>query len=88
MQSRSDPIHARGVASRLVKLPKRKKSTDFPRYQTRQDCAGFIGVPFLHPKAAANSGIFLTTPFARIGSGEWGSVWTPIRTISGRSVEQ
>ena len=42
-------------------------------YQTRQELIGYMGWPFLHPKAFPNSSKFCTVPFTRHLPGEWGS---------------
>jgi hypothetical protein len=55
------------------------------RYQTRQGCSETIGSPALQAKASRNSGMFCSTPLARNGPGECGSV--AARTRDDASVE-
>src|SRR5262249_6434589 len=59
-------------------------------HQTLQVFSGgfTMGCPALHANAFANSGIFTTTPFMRFFAGECGSVITPARMSSGRSLAQ
>ena len=53
-------------------------------YQTVQPCALTIASPVLQPKAAANSGIFITVPLQRNLPGGCGSVCTCKQSASGR----
>jgi hypothetical protein len=54
-------------------------------YHTRQLSFGTMGVPTLHPKAEAKPGWLTMAPLARKWLGEWGSVRTWLRTLSGRA---
>ena len=66
---------------RLLITPAIKR--DF--YQTRQTRSRTIGCPTLQEKAAANSGMFETTPLIRYSFGECGLVIALTRFCSGRS---
>src|SRR6201996_6213197 len=53
-------------------------------HHTRQAFSGYIGEPFLQPKAFPNSSKFCTVPFTRNLPGECGSTFTIMREYSGR----
>src|SRR6185503_3098348 len=59
-------------------------------HQTLQRSSGFLTsfAVALQLKAAANSGMFTTTPLMRTGGGECGSTMAFTRWFSGRSFEQ